>query len=92
MIKFFKLIAVLEGLSYLLLFINMFVTKNIDLEIYKKILGPLGMTHGLFFIVYLILAYLIKKQQNWNFKSFVIVCFASVIPFGTFYIERKLIN
>lgn len=92
MIKLFKLIAVLEGLSYLLLFINMFVTKNIDFEIYKKILGPLGMTHGLFFIFYLILAYLVKKQQNWNFKSFVIVCLASVIPFGTFYIERKLIN
>jgi integral membrane protein len=92
MTKLFKITAILEGISYLLLLANMFITKNINLDIYKTILDPLGMTHGVLFIGYLILAILIRKQQNWNAKSFLFVCFASLIPFGTFYIEKKYIK
>lgn len=92
MIKLFKITAILEGLSYLLLFVNMFIIKNNNLDLYKSILGPLGMTHGLLFIGYLILAVLIRKQQNWNAMSFIIVCLASLIPFGTFYIEKKYVK
>jgi integral membrane protein len=92
MIKLFKVTAILEGISYLLLFANMFITKNIDIKLYKTILGPLGMSHGLLFIGYLILAVLIKKQQNWNTKTFLFVCLASLIPFGTFYVEKKYIK
>lgn len=92
MIKLFKVTAILEGISYLLLFANMFITKNIDLGLYKTILGPLGMSHGLLFIGYLILAVLIKQQQNWNTKTFLFVCLASLIPFGTFYVEKKYIK
>ena len=42
MTKLFKITAILEGISYLLLFANMFITKNIDLTLYKTILFPLG--------------------------------------------------
>ncbi|WP_338376754.1 DUF3817 domain-containing protein [uncultured Flavobacterium sp.] len=92
MIKLFKITAILEGISYLLLFANMFITKKIDFELYKIILFPLGMAHGVLFIGYLILAFLIKKQQNWNIKDFFFVCLASLIPFGTFYIEKKYLR
>ena len=92
MIKLFKITAILEGISYLLLFANMFITKNIDLDLYKTILGPLGMTHGLLFIGYLILAVLIKKQQNWNSKIFFFLSVASLIPFATFYVEKKYVS
>ena len=92
MTRIFKITAILEGISYLLLFANMFITKNINLDLYKTILGPLGMSHGVLFIGYLILAIIIRKQQNWNIKSFLFVCLASLIPFGTFYIEKKYIK
>jgi integral membrane protein len=92
MIKFFKIIAILEGISYLLLFGNMFITKNINFDLYKTILGPLGMTHGALFIAYLILALLVKIKVNWSAKIFLIVCVASLIPFATFYIEKKYLE
>lgn len=92
MIKTFKIIAVLEGFSYLFLFANMFITKNINLELYKSILYPLGMAHGVLFIAYLILALLVKFKVNWSINTFLIVCAASLVPFATFYIEKKYLS
>lgn len=92
MIKFFKIIAILEGFSYLFLFANMFITKNIDLDLYKSILFPLGMAHGVLFIAYLILALLVKIKVKWSLSTFLIVCAASLIPFATFYVEKKYLK
>lgn len=92
MIKFFKIIAILEGFSYLFLFANMFITKNINMDLYKSILFPLGMAHGVLFIAYLILALLVKVKVDWSIKTFLIVCAASLIPFATFYVEKKYLK
>lgn len=83
----FRVVAFLEGLSYLLLlFVAVPIKYGLENETYVKILG---MPHGLLFVVYLILAYLIKDNMNWTTKEFLIVLVASIIPFGTFFIERK---
>ena len=83
----FRIIAFLEGVSYiLLLFIAVPLKYWGGDESYVKLLG---MPHGLLFVIYIILAYLLRKEEDWNTKDFTIVLFASVIPFGTFYIERK---
>jgi integral membrane protein len=92
MIKLFKIVAILEGFSYLFLFANMFITKNMDFELYKKILYPLGLVHGLLFVAYIFLAIVVKYLIKWDFKTFFIVCIASLIPFGTFFIEKKYIK
>ena len=92
MIKLFKFVAIAEGISYLVLFSNMLLVKPNDLDLYKKLLYPIGMTHGVLFISYIILAFLIKKSQNWNLKDFFIVELASLLPFGTFYIEKKYVK
>ena len=52
----------------------------------------LGMPHGLLFISYLILAFLIKNGEQWKNKDFGIIILASILPFGTFYIDRKYLK
>lgn len=89
MLKIFKVTAILEGISYLVLFSNMLFIKINNPELYHTILRPLGMTHGVLFIGYVLLAFLLKKVQNWNFKVFGVILIASLVPFGTFYIEKK---
>ena len=89
MLKFFKVVAILEGISYLALFSNMLFIKPNNFDLYKSLLYPIGMSHGVLFIGYVIIATLLKKSQNWNFKTFAIVQLASLIPFGTFYVEKK---
>ena len=89
MLKIFKVIAILEGISYLVLFSNMLFIKPTNMELYKTLLYPIGMSHGILFIGYVLLAFLLKKAQNWNFKVFGIILIASLVPFGTFYVEKK---
>ena len=87
MIKSFRSIALLEGLSLLaLLFFAMPMKYIAGDPIYVK---NIGMAHGILFILYVAFAILIKNEQKWNVKTFAIVCLASVVPFGTFYIEKK---
>jgi integral membrane protein len=89
MLKIFKVTAILEGISYLVLFSNMLFIKPTNLVLYKTLLYPIGMSHGVLFIGYILLAFLLKKAQNWNIKVFGIILIASLLPFGTFYIEKK---
>lgn len=89
MLKFFKIIAILEGISYLALFANMLFIKPNNMELYKTLLFPIGMGHGILFIAYLILATMLKFELDWSWKKYGIIAIASVLPFGTFYIEKK---
>jgi len=89
MLKIFKITAILEGISYLVLFSNMLFIKPTNFALYKTLLYPIGMSHGVLFIGYVLLAFLLKNAQKWNFKVFSIILIASLVPFGTFYVEKK---
>ena len=86
----FRIAAFLEGVSYiLLLFMALPLKYWGGDESYVKLLG---MPHGLLFVGYIILSYLLKEDENWNAKDFRIVILASVIPYGTFYIDQKYLQ
>jgi integral membrane protein len=86
----FRIVGLLEGISFLLL---MSVGLNFKYVLndpsYVKLLG---MPHGLLFMLYLILAYLIKKEMNWSNKKLAIVFLAAIVPFGTFYVDIKYLR
>lgn len=87
MVSIFRLIALLEGISYiLLLFIAVPIKYLGDDPQYVKLLG---MPHGLLFVAYIVLAIWLRPDFKWNTKTFGIVLLASIIPFGTFYVEKK---
>ncbi len=92
MLKLFKIIAILEGISYLVLFANMLIIKHNNPELYKTLLFPIGMAHGVLFIAYIILSIMLKLELDWSWKKFGIIAVASVIPFGTFYVEKKYLS
>jgi integral membrane protein len=92
MLRIFKNIAILEGISYLVLFTNMLVVKPSNMELYKSLLYPIGMTHGILFIGYILLAVSLKNAQEWNSKTSLIILGASLLPFATFYIEKKYLR
>ncbi len=92
MIKIFKITAISEGFSYLILLSNMLFIKPTHLELYKTFLFPIGMTHGVLFIAYLYLSFMIKEKQNWSVKDLTLIILSSLIPFGAFFIERKYLK
>ena len=88
--KIFRTVAFLEGVSYiLLLFIATPIKYLMDDPQYVKMLG---MPHGMLFIGYVILAFMIKSDYKWNTRQFSVVLIASIIPFGTFYVDRKYLK
>ena len=92
MTKFFKFTAISEGISYIILLLNMIFIKPSNIVLYKSLLFPIGMTHGMLFIAYIYLAFMIKNKQNWSHKDLFLVILGSIVPFGTFYIEKKYIT
>ena len=86
----FRIISFLEGISYiLLLFIAVPLKYWGGDEQYVKLLG---MPHGILFVSYVIFAFLIKENKNWGLKDLGIVLLASILPFGTFYIDWKYLK
>ena len=87
MITLFRIIAFLEGLSYLLLlFVAVPIKYYADNPEYVKLLG---MPHGVLFMAYIAFAIWLKPEFKWNQREFIIVLIASIIPFGTFYAEKR---
>jgi len=87
---FFRVVSFLEGTSYLLLLLVAVPIKYwMDDPQYVKLLG---MPHGLLFVTYLVIAFLIKSELKWNNKTLGVVILASVIPFGTFYVDKKYLR
>ena len=90
MISIFRIIGYLEGISYLLL---LFI--GVPLKYYggnEIVVKTLGMPHGLLFVAYLLVAAIVKPELNWKMNKFKYVILASIIPFGTFYIDKKYLR
>ena len=84
---FFRIVAFLEGSSYILLMtLGLYTKYLLNNESYVKLLG---MPHGILFVLYIIVAFLLRENENWKNKDFIIILIASLIPFGTFYVDRK---
>lgn len=90
MIPVFRITAFLEGLSYLLLLFIAVPIKYMNGD--PQYVKLLGMPHGILFMAYIALAFFIKPEFKWSSKDFGIILLASVIPFGTFYVERKYLK
>ena len=88
--KLFRVIALLEGLSYiLLLFVAVPVKYYLGDPFYVKFLG---MPHGILFLAYVGFTFYFKQEQNWSMKILTIILLGSVIPFGTFYVDNKYLK
>ncbi|WP_438976632.1 DUF3817 domain-containing protein [Polaribacter sp.] len=86
----FRIISFLEGVSYLLLLFIATPIKYIQgNEAYVKMLG---MPHGILFMLYIVLAIVLRKEMKWDSKSFTIILLCAIIPFGTFYVDKKYLR
>jgi integral membrane protein len=86
-----RIIGFLEGISLLILiFVAVPLKYYFGNPILTKILGPI---HGALFLLFIFNAISVGVEQNWKFKTttwkVILACF---IPFGTFYIDHKILS
>ncbi|MCV6630911.1 MAG: DUF3817 domain-containing protein [Flavobacteriaceae bacterium] len=89
-IPFFRLIAFIEGISYLLLF-----GVSMPLKYLADMPEPniwIGYAHGLLFMVYALLAALVCVEKKWGILRYFIFFVAALLPLGTFYIDKKYLS
>lgn len=81
-----RLVAILEGISYLLFAITM------PLKYVWQITEPnyiVGMAHGVLFMAYITLCFQNIFIYRWSFKVSILILAASLIPFATFYADSR---
>lgn len=83
----FRVVAILEALSWLALFGSMYLKYIENMPEPNKYTG---MTHGVLFLMYVVLALQIAEEVKWTRRDLLIVMIASVFPGATLYVERKM--
>lgn len=88
MLSFFRKLSLIEGLSLIIL---LFVAMPAKYQFgYVDSIWQLGMAHGLLWLAHFIFSLVVSHQQKWSVMFWVLVLFASVIPFACFFLDRKL--
>lgn len=90
MLTLFRATSILEGISYLSLFaVTMPLKYMADLPMPNKYVGY---AHGGLFIAYIALAVIFWFQKKWSIKRLFILLIASLLPFATFYVDKKYLS
>lgn len=90
LLQLFRATAILEGISYLLLF-----AFSMPLKYWAGIMEPnkvIGYAHGGLFILYILLAIVFWFGKKWGIKKLILLILASLLPFGTFYLDKKYLR
>jgi len=83
-----RLIAFLEGLSFvMLLFVAMPLKYLADLPIAVRIVGSV---HGILFLIFVAVLYNTAGERRWPLHRSALAFVSSLIPFGTFVLNRSL--
>jgi integral membrane protein len=86
----FQLIAILEGVSFLLLlFIAMPLKYAAGFLLAVKYTG---WAHGVLFILYVAFLADVVLKYRWSVKLAIIAFLASLLPFGTFVLDARVIK
>ncbi|MGB3591009.1 MAG: DUF3817 domain-containing protein [Nonlabens sp.] len=90
MVKLFKYLAIAEGYSFLVvLFATMPLKYLAGIGLPNKLMG---MAHGFLFLAYVVMAVVVGQLLKWKLKDLAIVIVMSVVPFGTFWMERQYLE
>lgn len=90
MLLIFRLIAILEGISYILI-----LGFTMPLKYWAGIATPnklMGIAHGVLFILFVVLSAIYCWRKKWGIRRFIVFFAASLLPFGTFYADQKYLR
>lgn len=85
-----RLTGLLEGLSFIILLLIAMPLKYLGGK--PEMVRIIGMAHGVLFLLYITLVAHAKLQYQWSWKRMMWLWVASVIPFGTFYVDYKVLR
>lgn len=86
--KLFRFVSLAEGVSWLLLlFIAMPLKYGFDEPVAVRLLGRV---HGGLFVLFLVTLAIAATEADWKFAKVLRAFTAALLPFGAFWLEKKL--
>jgi integral membrane protein len=83
----YRVLAYVVGVGLLALVASMIMNYGFDQPQYTTVVGPV---HGFLYAVYLVLAVDLAIKARWSVQGTILVLLAGMIPFVSFYAERKV--
>ncbi|KAA9332059.1 DUF3817 domain-containing protein [Hymenobacter busanensis] len=83
-----RVVGFLEGLSFLVLLGIAMPLKYVFGQ--PEAVRAVGMAHGLLFVLYVLLVIMVAIEYSWSVRKAALAFAASLVPFGTFWAEKKL--
>ncbi|MFB4297276.1 DUF3817 domain-containing protein [Actinomadura sp. NTSP31] len=85
-VRAFRVVSIAEATSFLvLLLIAMPLKYGADLPVAVQVMGPI---HGILFLGYVGLAFVVGEKLGWGLKRTVLALVAAVLPVAPFFVER----
>lgn len=89
-LKILRILGIIEGISYLTLFgITMPLKYMMNMPEPNYIVGLL---HGILFVAYVLWVFIVYRQYNLSIKRTFLLLVASLLPFGTFVTDSKILK
>jgi integral membrane protein len=85
-----RLTGLCEGLSFIILLAIAMPLKYLAGK--PEMVSIVGMAHGILFVLYIFLTVQAKFHYRWPWKKMFLLWIASVLPFGTFYVDYKILR
>ncbi len=83
-----RVLGFIEGVSFLVILLVTMPLKYVwAMPEPNKIFG---IVHGLLFVFYVMAVVQIKVEQDWKMSKMGLALLASIVPFGTFWADKKL--
>lgn len=89
MIRSFRVIAVVESISYLMLLAAAVAKRALDMPELVSYAGPI---HGAIFLAYAALTLIVRDELRWGWGTTAVVALAAIVPFGGIYVERRYLH
>lgn len=84
----FRMAAIAEGISYIVLLFIAMPIKYMAGE--PRAVLYTGWVHGVLFMIYILTLTIAATRLEWKFMKSMVAFVASLIPFGTFILDRSL--
>ena len=89
LIKQFRVVAILEGFSWIALLITMILKYKFEIIWPNKIVGII---HGIFFLLFCVYIFLFLIKEKWPIRTGLVLFIAAFLPFGTFWAAKKYLK
>jgi integral membrane protein len=83
-----RAVGFLEGISFLVLLGIAMPLKYLAHE--PTAVRIVGMAHGVLFVLYVLLVIQVSLERSWSWRQALLALVVSVVPFGTFWAEKRL--